>query len=163
MTDPEVQLRRYEPADEAAVHELWRRSWQTAYPAIDFGARLGWWSERWRNELLPAATVVVAEILERPVGFVTVDRTTGYLDQIVVAPESWGQGVADRLLAEAKRLSPGGLELHVNIDNARALAFYRRQGFGMSGEGVNPRSGAAIYVMRWPAPPPGAGSGVLEL
>lgn len=150
-TDSKVRLRRYEPADEAAAHELWRRSWQATYPAIDFDARLGWWRERWRNELLSQAAVVVAEVPGHLVGFVTIDRTTGYLDQIVVAPEAWGRGVADRLLAEAKQLSPGKLELHVNADNARALAFYRRHGFAVSGEDVNPRSGAAVYVMRWPA------------
>ena len=49
------------------------------------------------------------------------------------------------LLAEAKRLSPGRLELHVNQDNARAIAFYRKHGFAVAGEDVNPRSGAPIY------------------
>jgi putative acetyltransferase len=159
----EVKLRRYEPGDETAAHELWRRSWQTAYPAIDFDARMGWWRKRWRDELLPQAAVVVAEVCERLVGFVTVDQTTGYLDQIVVAPEAWGGGIADLLLLEAKRLSPEKLVLHVNIDNTRAVAFYRRHGFAVTSQDVNPRSGAAIYVMRWPAESPRAGSGVLEL
>src|SRR5207302_10975472 len=83
-------LRPYTAADEAAAIELWRQSWQEAYPAIDFAARVDWWRERWRSELVPSATIVVAEAAGALAGFVTVNTTTGYLDQIVVAPPHWG-------------------------------------------------------------------------
>jgi putative acetyltransferase len=149
MPDCAAILRPYRPADEAAAIELWRRTWQEAYPAIDFAARLDWWRERWRSELVPTAAIVMAEAGGALVGFVTVDTATGYLDQIVVAPPAWGTGVAEILLAEAKRLSPARLELHVNADNARAVAFYRKHGFAVAGEDVNPRSGAPVYVMGW--------------
>ena len=142
-------LRRYTEADEAAAIELWRRTWQLAYPALDFAARVDWWRERWRNELVPTATVVVAEAEGRLVGFVTVNTATGYLDQIVVAVPAWGTGVAELLLDEAKHLSPVRLDLHVNTDNARAVGFYRKHGFAIVGEDVNPRSGAPVYLMRW--------------
>jgi putative acetyltransferase len=142
-------LRAYTPADETAAIELWRQTWQEAYPAIDFSARLDWWRERWRGELVPTATIAVAEAAGALVGFVTVNRATGYLDQIVVAPNHWGAGVAEMLLLEAKRLSPGRLALHVNQDNARAVRFYQKHGFGIAAEDVNPRSGAAVYLMRW--------------
>lgn len=142
-------LRPYGPADEAAAIELWRRTWQAAYPAIDFAARLDWWRARWRNELVPVATIMVAERGGELAGFVTVDPRTGYLDQIVVAAECQGSGLADVLLAEARRLSPSGLDLHVNRDNTRALRFYEKQGFVVAGEDVNPRSGAPIYKMSW--------------
>ena len=83
-----------------------------------------WWRERWRNELVPAAQIVIAEADGAMIGFVTVDPATLYLDQIVVAPEFWGSGVGAALVAEAKRLSPNGLDLDVNTDNARAIRFY---------------------------------------
>src|SRR5262249_7958639 len=70
------------------------------------------------------------------------------LDQIVVAPEAWGSKLAAALMAEAKRLSPSGLDLDVNADNARAIRFYEKQGFALVGEAVN-RSGAPIYKMSW--------------
>jgi putative acetyltransferase len=149
MPEPTATLRLYRAADETAAIELWRRTWQQAYPAIDFAARVAWWRERWRSELVPAAAIVVAEAGGALVGFVTVDAATGYLDQIVVAPETWGTGLAEMLLDEAKRRSPARLELHVNTDNARAVGFYRKHGFAVAGEGVNPRSGAPVYVMRW--------------
>ena len=90
------------------------------------------------------ARVVVAEDNGALVGFVTVDPETMYLDQIVVAPEHWGSGVALTLLDEAKRLSPSGLELLVNKDNARAIRFYEKHGFDYAGEDKNPVSGKPV-------------------
>ncbi|MEA2903221.1 MAG: putative acetyltransferase [Alphaproteobacteria bacterium] len=144
-----LSLRRYLPADEDAAIELWRRTWQQHYPQLDFTARVAWWRERWRNELVPTATIALAEAGGHLVGFVTVDPKTRYLDQIVVAPEAWGSEVAAALIAEAKRLSPGGLDLAVNADNARAIRFYEKQGFAVTGEGANPLSGAPIRTMSW--------------
>jgi putative acetyltransferase len=144
-----VTLRPYAPADEAATIELWQRSWQQNYPDIDFAGRVAWWRERWRQELMAKAAIVVAEDAGRIVGFVTVETATGYLDQIVVAPEAWGRGVAGALLAEARRESPAGLDLHVNVDNGRAIAFYAKHGFVNAGDDVNPISGRPVYRMSW--------------
>jgi putative acetyltransferase len=143
-------LRPYTPADEAAAIALWRLTWQKAYPSIDFAARVDWWRERWRSELVPSATIVLAEAAGMLVGFVTVDAATGYLDQIVVAPQYWGAGIAEMLLDQAKQLSPSLLELHVNQNNARAIRFYGKHGFAIAGEDANPYSGAPVYLMRWP-------------
>ncbi len=82
-------------------------------------------------------------------GFVTVDPKTKYLDQIVVAPEQWGSGVALALLDEAKHLSPSGLDLLVNKDNARAIHFYEKHGFVYAGDDKNPVSGIAVNKMTW--------------
>jgi len=144
-----VILRLYRPDDESVAIELWRRTWQIAYPALDFSARVAWWRERWRNELVPQAVVTVAEIDGAIIGFVTVDPRNGYLDQIVVAPEAWGSDAGTLLLAQAKRIAPRGLDLHVNIDNARAIRFYGKHGFVVIGEDVNPRSGAPVHKMGW--------------
>jgi putative acetyltransferase len=148
ISDPPI-LRPYTPADEEAAIALWQRTWQQAYPAIDFGARLDWWRERWRGELVPACAITVAMAGAAMAGFVTVDPRTGYLDQLVVAPEAWGGGGAAALVDAAKRASPSGLDLHVNRDNARAIRFYEKHGFAVSGEEANPRSGAPIYKMIW--------------
>jgi putative acetyltransferase len=144
-----VRLRRYEAGDEAAAIALWLRSWQAAYPQLDFAARLDWWRERWRTELVPSAAIVIAEAAGEMIGFVTVDPRTLYLDQLVVAPQRWGSGVGAALIAEAKRLSPAGLDLDVNTDNARAIRFYGKQGFVVSGAGVNPISGKPVHRMSW--------------
>jgi putative acetyltransferase len=149
VSKPALKLRAYAAADEDAAIELWRRAWQLAYPNIDFAARVGWWRERWRQELVPQAKIVVAEMDGVLEGFVTVDPKNGYLDQIVVAPEFWGSNVAVMLLDAGKRISPALLELLVNKDNARAIAFYEKNGFSYAGEDVNPVSGRPVNRMRW--------------
>ena len=149
MTPAQLALRAYTPADEDAAIALWQRAWQQAYPQIDFGARLDWWRERWRSELVPPCRITVAMAGEAMAGFVTVEPRTSYLDQLVVAPEAWGSGAAAALVDAAKLASPSCLDLHVNRDNARAIRFYEKHGFAVSGEETNPRSGAPVYRMSW--------------
>jgi putative acetyltransferase len=143
-----LHLRPYQPEDEAAAIELWHRTWQQAYPQIDFADRLNWWRERWRKDLVPKASIVVAEQDCALTGFVTVDGE-GYLDQLVVGPAHWGSKLATALVDGAKRLSPDGVALLVNKDNARAIRFYERNGFVHSGEDVNPTSGRPVLKMAW--------------
>ena len=143
-----LQLRPYRTEDEDAAIALWQQTWQKAYPAIDFAARVTWWRERWRSELVPNAAVIVAEQAGTLVGFVTVDPS-GYLDQLVVAPDHWGSGLAAALVNEAKRLSPDRITLLVNADNIRAIRFYERNGFAHAGEDVNPTSGRPVLKMEW--------------
>src|SRR5262249_28785193 len=133
MPDLSFTLRRYIRADEDAAIELWRRTWQVTYPRLNFTERLDWWRARWRRELLAACVITVAERDGTMLGFVTVDPVTGYLDQIVVAPEAWGSDLAAMLLAEARRIAPAGLELLVNQDNTRAVRFYEKHGFAITG------------------------------
>ena len=144
----EFQLRPYRAEDEDAAIELWRQTWQQAYPSIDFAARVPWWRERWRNELVPNAAIIVAEEASTLVGFVTIDAK-GYLDQLVVVPSQWGSKLATALVDEAKRRSPNGVTLLVNKDNARAIRFYERNGFVHAGEDVNPTSGRPVLRMTW--------------
>ena len=147
MTALPFTLRPYCAEDEEAAIELWRLTWQQAYPHIDFAARLNWWRERWRDELVPNAAIIVAAT-DSVRGFVTIDKT-GYLDQLVVAPDHWGSGLAAALVDKAKQLSPDGVTLLVNDDNARAIRFYERQGFRAAGQDVNPTSGRPVLKMKW--------------
>src|SRR3954451_12922165 len=101
------QLRPYRTDDEDAAIALWLATWQQAYPSIDFAARVAWWRERWRNELVTQAAIVVAEQAKTLIGFVTID-SSGYLDQLVFGTRHWGSELGNSLIAEAKRLSPDG-------------------------------------------------------
>jgi putative acetyltransferase len=142
------QLRPYRADDEDAAIALWQQTWQLAYPSIDFAARVPWWRERWRDELVPKAAIIVAEQAGTLVGFVTIDAS-GYLDQLVVAPDRWGSELATKLVDEAKRRSPDGVTLKVNADNNRAIRFYERSGFVHAGEDVNPASKRPVLQMAW--------------
>jgi putative acetyltransferase len=141
-------LRPYRSEDEDAAIALWLKTWQQAYPGIDFTARVKWWRERWRGELVPNAAITVAEQADTLIGFVTID-SSGYLDQLVVAPDHWGSELATALLNKAKRLSPDRITLLVNTDNIRAIRFYERNGFAHAGEDMNPTSGRPVLQMEW--------------
>jgi putative acetyltransferase len=141
-------LRPYSASDEGAAIDLWFRTWTKAYPSIDFTQRLEGWRARWRDELVPAARIVVAEQAGAMIGFVTID-TSGYLDQLVVDPDAWGSHLGKALVAEAKSMSPSGINLLVNTDNARAIRFYERNGFVHTHDDVNPVSGRKVYGMAW--------------
>jgi putative acetyltransferase len=143
-------LRPYRADDEDAAIALWQTAWQRAYPGIDFAARVPWWRERWRNELVPKAAIIVAEHENGLAGFVTIDGQA-YLDQLVVAPDRWGSKLATMLVNEAKRLSPASITLLVNDDNIRAIRFYERNGFVRAGRDVNPTSGRPVLRMEWNA------------
>ncbi len=147
MTSPTFILRPYTEADETPAIALWLRTWQLAYPAIDFTKRVDWWRERWRTELVPQAAIIVAEQGTALIGFVTIDAA-GYLDQLVVEPEHWGWGVAEALVDEAKCRSPTEVTLKVNADNYRAIKFYRRNGFAVTSEELN-SSGRPVLNMLW--------------
>lgn len=142
-------LRPYRASDEDAAIDLWFRTWQQAYPSIDFAQRQDAWRVRWRDELVPVARIMVALQGKRMTGFVTID-SGGYLDQLVVAPEEWGSDLGNALIAKAKAMSPAGITLLVNTDNVRAIRFYERNGFVHTHDDVNPISGRKVFGMKWP-------------
>jgi putative acetyltransferase len=145
----DIRLRAYRPDDFENSVGIWMRAWQKALPEIAFAKREDWWRNRWQNELVPNNTITIAEIGAKPEGFVVIDPKSGWLDQLAVEPVLWGHGIADALMAEAKRLSPAMIRLDVNQANPRAIRFYERSGFMRVGEGVNKNSGAPTYLYEW--------------
>jgi putative acetyltransferase len=142
-------LRPYVDADKNAAIALWLATWGATYPQIDFAARLSWWREHWQKLTHAAKIVVALDANDAMIGFVTLEPHTHYLDQLVVAPDYWGKAVAAALLAEAKRLAGDFIDLDVNTDNARAIGFYRKHGFVITGDGVNASSGRPVHHLRW--------------
>jgi putative acetyltransferase len=140
--------------DRGELIELWLASWAATYPGIDFETRRQWFDEHLSLLRTQGCTILTARTEPGSLaGFVILNRVSGWLDQIAISPDAFGAGVARKLMAQAKRLSPGFLQLDVNADNGRALAFYEREGFRRTGEGVNPNSGARTLSLEWRAGP----------
>ena len=143
-------LRDFAEADLPALVDLWAAAWRETGLAIDFDARRPWLDGHLRGLRADGVAVVVGlDRQNRPAGFVTIDRRTGYLDQLCVAPGERGTGLALALLEEAKRRSPGLVELDVNEANARALRFYEREGFVSVTRGLSALSGLPTIRLRW--------------
>jgi putative acetyltransferase len=147
-----MRLGAYSPQDLAPLADFWVAAWTATGLAIDFEARRPW-LERHIASLLSAGVdiIVASDEAGAPIGFVTIDRASGYLDQLCVARQAQGRGVARALLDEAKRRAPARVELHVNADNARARDFYARAGFAAVGEAVSALSGLPTLRMEWRA------------
>ncbi len=148
-------LRPVRPADAEPLGALWVAAWNATLPEIDFSTRAPWF-RGWLVGHLATAVAVCAEAADGTLlGFVGFDPATGHMEQIAVHPDAAGMGVATALLDAAKAACPTGITLDVNQENPRAVAFYRREGFVITAEGVNPGGSRPIYRMAWrPSPAP---------
>jgi len=135
--------------------ELWLASWRATYAEIDFSARGDWFLQHLAELEAHGAKALCARAGSPPAleGFVIIDPSSGWLDQLCVHPDRFGFGVAQALLAAARRVSPSAIRLDVNADNLRALRFYERQGFRRVGPGAPSRSGRATLILEWLPPP----------
>ncbi|MFC7546069.1 GNAT family N-acetyltransferase [Plantactinospora sp. GCM10030261] len=137
MTNPLVRLRPAQLADAPDVAEIWRLGWVDAHlgrvPAELVAAR-DEATFRTRAEQRVGDTTV-AVVGAAVAGFVMTDGDE--VDQVYVAAEHRGAGVAGALLAEAERriraAGHGMAWLAVVPDNARARRFYERHGWRDAG------------------------------
>lgn len=134
-------LRDAQPGDETLLAELQERASVVAFAHVFPPERYPFPREavfeRWKQALEdPAASVVVAEQAEEPVGFAAVRFE--WLDGLYVAPEWWGKGVAaelhDRALEIVGDLGSTRCQLWVLEENVRARRFYERRSWRENGE-----------------------------
>lgn len=149
-----VELRSFAWNHMPAITALWVESWQETMPDIDFEARRGWLCHRieWLLEEGSVLQIAVSagraeDAATQVLGFVSVDPRTGYVDQLVVHPNHWGEGIAQMLVEAAATRSPARLSLDVNEDNSRAVRFYEKIGFTITGYGMNSISGRPTMRM----------------
>jgi GNAT superfamily N-acetyltransferase len=61
-----------------------------------------------------------------------------YIDRMYVDPALWRKGWGTAFILLAKKLRPGGLELHTHQENHAARALYEKHGFTAVKFGVSP-------------------------
>ncbi len=143
-------LRDFDERDLPTLADLWVAAWRASGFDIDFEARRAWIVQRFRAHRADGGAIVVGlDDDGRLAGFVTLDQESGYLDQLCVAPEARGAGLAKALLDHAKRLARGVVELDVNEANERACRFYQREGFVLVTRGASALSGLPTLRLRW--------------
>jgi ribosomal protein S18 acetylase RimI-like enzyme len=117
-------IRRATPQDADAIGELFVRTRDAmAYlPRIpdEDRPKLGSW-------IVERHEVWVADEDGAVKGFIGIEP--GYLSHIYVDPESQNRGIGSALLAHAKALLPGGMQLWVFQQNEGARRLYEREGF----------------------------------
>lgn len=125
-----MQIRPFQPADEAAVIALWRkcdlcRPWND--PKKDIRRKLKVQPELFLVGL--ASDALVASVM---VGY---EGHRGWINYLAVHPEHRRQGYARQLMAEAERLlreiGCPKINLQVRASNRDVIEFYRRIGFSV--------------------------------
>lgn len=106
-------------------------------PRYDAAQRAAWspappTGEDWRRRLIDADTML-AERDDTPLGFMTLDLGTGWLDFAYVAPEAMGQGVGETLYAVLEgRARVAGLSRLETEASLLAEGFFARRGWRLS-------------------------------
>ncbi|MDZ4373187.1 MAG: GNAT family N-acetyltransferase [Phenylobacterium sp.] len=101
------------------------------------------------GRVLPLCEVWVAEVGDRPVGFVA--WRDDWIDHLYIHPDHQGQGIGPALLAKALAHGPPK-QLWTFQANARARRFYEARGFQAAeftdGEGNEERTPDVRYIWR---------------
>ncbi|MDO8295703.1 MAG: GNAT family N-acetyltransferase [Caulobacter sp.] len=144
-----MNLRPYEPGDEAALAELWFESWSSIgleQPVVTKAVLIA----RVPRDLAERWEITVAESNGRLVGFLALAPSEQRLDQLFIAPDAQGLGIGGALFDVARRRLPNGFWLATQPDNQRARAFYERLGMKIDRLEPGPAGGRVFYTFGQP-------------
>lgn len=132
------------------VMEIWLAGNLAAHPFIS--------SAYWRDQApavraaIAQAEVYVCQKQHQVLGFVGLSGS--YIAGIFVCEEARRQGVGHQLM-EYVKARHAALTLSVYQENLNAVHFYQREGFCLTGQGVDPATGQTELTMTWTRPSTG--------
>jgi ribosomal protein S18 acetylase RimI-like enzyme len=142
------RIRRAREDEYDIVTDIWKRSWESIglRPNDVTFEQL---RERLGREVAQGWSLYVAVDVERIVAMLALDVSDKHLDQLFVDPGYQGLGIGKTLLAFARAKMPDEMWLRTAVKNARAVAWYEREGFVKVREETEPGwSGPRAYY-RW--------------
>ena len=139
-------IRKFESREFDAVMQIWLHGNLDAHAFIP----ASFWTEHFEmvRDMLPQAELYVHEDEDtRQIdGFIGL--TENHIEGIFVAKSARSEGIGKALLEYAKSRKPR-LTLSVYQKNQRAIAFYRREQFGVHSEGIDEDTNEAEIQMLW--------------
>jgi len=150
LRDASQTIRPFTDDDAPAVIGVWHRSGQAAYPYLPTwqALTLERAGEIFRAVIQPRCTIWVGTRHGDVVAFLAL--AASYIDRMYVDPAEWRRGWGTAFILLAKRLNPGGLELHTHQENLAARRLYEKHGFTAVKFGVSPPPESAPDVeYRW--------------
>ena len=137
-------LREFQRDDINKVADIWLDTNIKAHNFIP----AEYWKSNFKSvkEALLLAEVYVYEYDTEIQGFIGLNDE--YVEGIFVSGEMQSQGIGKILLNYAKD-KRNKLHLNVYQKNARAISFYKREGFEIQHSGLDEATGEKDYVMTW--------------
>ena len=137
-------IRKLQEADINRVATIWFAVNITAHNFIS----AQYWMDHFEivQEMFPQAEVYVYEEGAGIQGFIGLQED--YIAGIFVSGEAQSSGIGRRLIHFAKGIR-SQLRLDVYQKNIRAVRFYQREGFEISGEHTEQNTGEREYSMIW--------------
>ena len=143
-----MPVREFDPANDlATVMQLWLEGNLDAHAFVP--------AEHWEKKrpdverAIGEADVIVYEEAGEVLGFA--GCTDGHVDGMFVRADSRGRGIGAQLMERVKE-DNGTVTLEVYLQNPRAMAFYKREGFEHVGSGMDAETYRPQTTMMWRSP-----------
>lgn len=139
-------IREMEKNDITAVMDVWLTSTIKAHPFLSEN----YWTKNYRtvkNKYLSVAKTYVNEVDGVIVGFISIIKD-GFIGALFVLPGCQGHRVGEQLLKFVQQAYPQ-LHAHAYERNPRALHFYKKHGFIVSGKQPNLDSSFIEFILEW--------------
>lgn len=137
-------IRKFRESDIDEVMALWLNANIQAHSFVDSN----YWKDNFQmvKELIPQADVYIYEVDGKILGFTGVSEN--YIAGIFVDEKYRSQGIGKKLLDYLKGICPE-LTLQVYEKNTKAVDFYKREKFEITGTGIDTFTNEKEFYMKW--------------